>query len=383
MQSSVDNNPSPESEISLLDIVNFLADSWKKLAIAAIAGALLGLSGWLVLGKYEAKITLANANANAITLSSLKALQQTLPNLAAQMVEKNTVPEGKEAIYKAMGNVAWWPKHLTPVFNLSKADIKDLGTAYKSESNPILFLIVEAGASSRDLAIEQAKAASQFLRSGAMYLGAQAMLKDQEIDLLNTRAEIDQKSNSTQIELEYQKERLRGLEDLAKRFPVENRVSSQVIDPKDSGAKYLPLGTQIIAINTEINANTELLKRLADKKQYLGSVEQWLSVAKEVAADSQNGIDLNSELLKLETAQRAQAGANNPRALLFFDEVRASLLANEATYVLGLVESPVVSVTRRSMIKSVAGGLAGAFFVMLLLLLGQRVWANIKGGNTK
>ncbi|OZB49330.1 MAG: hypothetical protein B7X60_01480 [Polynucleobacter sp. 39-45-136] len=384
MSSPLPPEPSQnDGEISLLGIISFLADSWKKLAIAGIAGAVLGLSGWLVLGKYEAKISLANANANAITLSSLKALQQTLPNLAAQMVEKNRVPQGQEAIYKAMSDVAWWPKHLTPVFSLSKADIKDLGPAYKSEANPILFLMVEVGASSRDLAIEQAKVASQFLRSGAMYLGAQTMLKAQEIGLLNARAEIDQKYNSTLIELEYQKERLRGLEDLAKRFPVENRVSSQVVDPKDSGAKYMPLSTQIIAINTEINANTELLKRLADKKQYLGSVEQWHSIAKTVAANSQNGIDLNAQLLKLEAAQRAQAGANNPRALFFFDEVRASLLANEATYALGLVESPVVSVTRRGMIKSTAGGLAATFFLMLLFLLGQRVWANIKGGDTK
>lgn len=67
----------------------------------------------------------------------------------------------------------------------------------------------------------------------------------------------------------------------------------------------------------------------------------------------------------------------------FFDEVRASLFANEGTYALGLVESPVVSVTRRGMIKSVAGGLAALFFLMLMLLLSQRVWANIKGGDTK
>jgi hypothetical protein len=33
------------------------------------------------------------------------------------------------------------------------------------------------------------------------------------------------------------------------------------------------------------------------------------------------------------------------------------------------------------MIKSTAGGLAAAFFLMLLALLGQRVWTNIKNGS--
>ena len=36
-----------DAEISLLDIVNFLQGAWKKLVIAAIVGATLGLVGWL------------------------------------------------------------------------------------------------------------------------------------------------------------------------------------------------------------------------------------------------------------------------------------------------------------------------------------------------
>jgi hypothetical protein len=35
------------------------------------------------------------------------------------------------------------------------------------------------------------------------------------------------------------------------------------------------------------------------------------------------------------------------------------------------------------MLKATAGGLAGVFFLMLLVLLGQRVWASIKNGGAK
>jgi hypothetical protein len=38
---------------------------------------------------------------------------------------------------------------------------------------------------------------------------------------------------------------------------------------------------------------------------------------------------------------------------------------------------------KKGMIKSTAGGLAAAFFLMLLDLLGQRVWTNIKNGSAK
>jgi len=55
------NPDSIESEeISLLDIVNFLQGAWKKLAIAAIVGAALGLAGWFFLGSYQAELVLDN-----------------------------------------------------------------------------------------------------------------------------------------------------------------------------------------------------------------------------------------------------------------------------------------------------------------------------------
>ena len=55
-----------EREISLLDIVNFLTDSWKKLAIAAIVGGILGFANWNFLGSYQAEyVLLNNSNSNS------------------------------------------------------------------------------------------------------------------------------------------------------------------------------------------------------------------------------------------------------------------------------------------------------------------------------
>ena len=53
-----------ETEISLLDIVNFLQGAWKKLAIAAVVGAVLGFGNWYFLGSYQAEYVLLNNNNN-------------------------------------------------------------------------------------------------------------------------------------------------------------------------------------------------------------------------------------------------------------------------------------------------------------------------------
>ncbi len=91
-----------EGEISLLDIVNFVCDSWKKLAVASIIGGAVGLAGWFFLGSYTAEYILLNNTSTstaststyALDLVSWKTIQKSLPNLAAQIEEEGKEPEG-------------------------------------------------------------------------------------------------------------------------------------------------------------------------------------------------------------------------------------------------------------------------------------------------
>jgi len=129
-----------DSEISLLDIVNFLADSWKKLVAAALAGALLGLGFWFLVASYQVSINLRNNE--GLGILSIKSLQATLPNLASEILEKKQAPEGKVDLYRSMSGPQFWTKALTPVFSLTKADIKDLGAEIKDANNAILFLVI-------------------------------------------------------------------------------------------------------------------------------------------------------------------------------------------------------------------------------------------------
>ncbi|MBU3593269.1 hypothetical protein ICN42_04065 [Polynucleobacter sp. 71A-WALBACH] len=369
----------PDSEIALLDIVNFLADSWKKLVIAAAAGAVLGFGGWFFLGNYHAQLPLSNNQ--GVSVISLKSLQQALPNLAAEIVEKDRAPQDQLALYNEMSSPEWWQKAITPIFSLTKADIKDLGAEMEKGSNRILYLVVDGSAASREAAIQNARNTSQFLRQGGAYLAIKAMLASQQSDLLTAQVEIASKINASLIELDYEQNRLKNLEALAKRFPNESRFSSQVIDPNDLSAKYLPISTQIIAINTDINNSTESLTRLRDRQIQLGALNRWLKEATPIFAASYDGLQINQDLLSLESKLRSEIKLDDPKAFVFVDTLRTSLLSNETRFRYGLVEPGTAVAKKTGMIKAVAVGFAGALLSIILALLGQRLWASLKGNQ--
>ena len=191
-----------DGEISLLDIVNFLTGTWKKLAAASIVGAVLGLAGWLTLGSYSAEYVLLNNNNNnsyALDLVSWKMLQKSLPNLAAQIVEENKAPQDQGSLYRAMSNEQWWQKNVLPSYALSKADTKDLAGISKdldAASTTILNLTLTASGSSKEQSIVNVRAASKFLRSGSVYLQIRSMINGYESQTVSTVAELQQKITS-------------------------------------------------------------------------------------------------------------------------------------------------------------------------------------------
>ena len=352
-----------DSEISLLDIVNFLADSWKKLVAAALAGALLGLGFWFLVASYQVSINLRN--------------------LASEILEKKQAPEGKVDLYRSMSGPQFWTKALTPVFSLTKADIKDLGAEVKDANNSILFLVIKGSGASKDSATQNAASITEFFRQGGAYMAIRDLFSTQRADFLGAQARIESKVNATLIELEYQKARLRSLEELGKRFPVESRSTIQAFDPKDPGAKYLPINTQIIAINTDINNNNEFLSRLKDQQAQQDQIKLWLERSGELIDKSYNGLELNSQLLALEAKFRGEIKSADPKAFAFVDALRTSLLSYEARFRWGLVLDGTPAATKSGMLKPIVGGLAGALVLMLLFLLGQRVWSNVKSGGPK
>jgi hypothetical protein len=378
------NTQVEDGEISLLDIVNFVQESWKKLAIAAIAGGILGFANWFFSSSYSAKLVLINNG--GVELVALRSLQKTLPNLANQIVDEGKVPQGQESLYRTLSNPEWGLKNIVPTFGMSKAETKDLASTVGLESAGSLVssLVITAGGASKEQALENALLAKNFFLQGASYLALRSIFNEQESQLLSKDAGIAQKMNAIQIELGYQQERLKSLEALAKRFSGDTKVSVQVVDPKDSGAKYLPISTQIIAANTDINSSKEALERLKNDQVQMGTLRTWVKKISPLMDATFDGVALNKQLLEQEALLRASLNSSEPKSLIFVDDLRATLIANSIRYSKGF-EMNIAPTTsgKRGMIKTTVAGLAGAFFLVLLVLVGQRVWLNVKSSGAK
>ena len=382
-----------EGEISLLDIVTFVQSAWKKLAIAAVVGAVLGLGNWYFLGSYQAEYVLLNNNNNnnnnnsyALDLVSWKMLQKSLPNLADQIVEDNKAPQDQAFLYKALSNEQWWQKNVLPTYALSKADTKDLAGISKdldAASTTILSLTLTASGSSKEQSIVNVRASAKFLRSGSAYLQIRSLLNGYESQTVSAVADVQQKITSTQIEMGYQQERVKSLEELHKRFPGGANISGQVVDPKDSGAKYLPLATQIVAVNNDINGSKEVLARLQKRLEQIGLIKAFIDQAIPLQDQTFDGLALDDQLLVIEGSLRSKLGKGDANGQELLDQLHSQLLAIQVRFTKGLEANTAPTASKKGMIKSTAGGLVAALFLMLLALLGQRVWVSIKSGGVK
>jgi hypothetical protein len=350
-----------DSEISLLDIVNFLRSAWKKLAIAAIVGAVLGIGSWYILGSYKAELVLNNNGGT--DLVGWRALQKVMPNLASQIIDESKVPEGQESLYRTLSSPEWWQKNALASYAMTKADTKDLSSTVGLESAGVLIVSINltAAGSSRALAIENVRGAKNFLLQGASYLAIKSMLSAQESQLINSDAEISHKINSTQVELGYQEMRLKSLESLAKRFPNEQKSAGQVVDPKDSGAKYLPMSTQIIAANADINASKESLERLKDDQGQMKTLRAWVEQVTPLMSSTYDGIALTHQLLEQEAEIRKTIDPNDYKALALVDIIRSNFLANNVRFSRSFEMNTAPTVDgKKGMLKSTVVGLAGA-----------------------
>lgn len=342
-------------------------------------GALIGLGLWFILAGDKADLMLVNNG--SLDIISWRQLQKSLPNLADQILEEKKIPEEKMAIYRQMSANDWWQKNVTVAYAMSKSDAKDLAAISKDldgASTQILSLNISSGGATRDKAYENVRAASQFLLTGGAYLQVKSMLNAYESEALGADADVQRKMNTSEIELSYLQERLKSLENLLKRFPADQKVAQQVVDPKDSGAKYLPISTQIIAVNSDINANRETLERLKDRIAQIKMLKAFVQGATPLVTQHFDGIFLARDLLGLEAQLRAQLQANDLKSQLFLDQLRSRLLGIEVRFTKGLEANTAPNAKKTGMIKAMVAGLLVAFFLTLLGLLGQGLWKKMR-----
>lgn len=367
-----------EIEISFSDILDFFVAKWKLLFVGALFGIIVALGGILLLGKYEADATLINkSNIDYLTWRGLK---RNLPILAARMSEAGG---NGEDFLKVLSREVWWQKNVVPTFSIAKEDAKEIYGVPKdiqdAESTKIKDFVVKATGGSREEALKNLSVATSFFRTGAAYIAVKEVIANYQIELMNSESEIARNISASEIELTYLANRKGSLELLKARFPEHaTSANSQPIEPKDSSAKYLPIITQLIAVNKDIDALKENLSRLNDRRAQLATMKSFLLQANPVIDKNFDGLSAAAELMQIESSLRKNVQPSDWNNISLLNGIRHNLALIQTRYTIGLEQPTYISARKPSYLKPAAIGLVAGFFLALLFSLGSIIWLRYR-----
>ncbi|MDO8291992.1 MAG: hypothetical protein Q7T29_03845 [Gallionella sp.] len=359
-------------EISLNDIIDFFVTKWKIFLMGAFFGLLIALGGTLLLGKYEAEATLINkSNIDYLTWKSLK---RNLPILAAGISEATN---SGEDFLRALSSETWWQKNAVPTFAIGKEDAK-FGMPKEmqdAESIKIKDFVVTAAGPSKEDAIKNLSTVTSFLRSGAAYLALKDVIANYQIELLNSESENAKNISTLEIELTYLNDRMGNLELLKAKFPGNSASTiAQPMDPKDSSAKYLPIITQLIAVNKDISALKENLSRLTSRKSQLAITNDFLLQAMPVIGKNFDGLSAVAELMRIESGMRKDLQASDWNKVSMLNNIKYDLVSIHTRFTLGLEQPTYINTRKPHYLKPAAIGLAAGFILALLFSLCSVIW---------
>lgn len=329
-----------ETEAKIFDVLSMLIKYWRHFLISTILGIFLGFGAWGFFGSYSAQYVLLNSdNSYGLDLVSWKTIQKSLPNLAAQIESDGVAIGGDDAFLKNLTSERWWQKNVVAGYAISKADAKDLaglGKDLDAATTTIVNITITSDGRDKKTAINDVNTTANFLSTGGAYLQLRSILRGYEGDVVSSAAEIRKKLSRAEVEKSYQIKRVQGLENLHKRFPASATNNQQVVDPKESGAKYLPISTQIIAVNNEINQSNEIIQRLNDRLEQLALIEEFLKKARPMIAKTYDGLILGNQLLQLEGEFRGKLANDDIKSREILDQLRAQLSEVQARFTSGL-----------------------------------------------
>lgn len=353
-------------EISFKDIIQFAKKFYKKIIFLGIAGAIFGLTGAVVIGEYTASITFNNYN--GLDLPRIRYLQSALPKLE-QENQKST----KNKVDSFLSSETFWAKSIKPNILIGKADGKEMldPSALKAAGSKISSIEIIGKAKTKEDAIIRVEKVSKFFIDGSAYIDLRELVRAYELKSISIDSNLKKKINSAEVELDYLQKRIKNLNHLKEQFPATTAMSGQVLDAKDSGAKYLPITTQIVAATTDANNLKESLARYRDEEYQNIVYKQFAQKARPLVEGGQQDTQLIVHLLQIIGA--IEKDISSTIQLIAIEEIKIALLSIETNKVYGLKQTGDVNIKNPPYLKYLLVGLLAGLFAGLLWACGLKL----------
>jgi hypothetical protein len=366
MQTNNASHNIDEVTISLLSILQFIRESYKKIVLFALGGLVSAAIFTFALGQYTAVITLLNYA--ELDIPRIRYLQAALPKLNQEESAKGDIGR--------FGSEGLWKSAIKVNSLVGKSDAKDIldPASLKSSRFNIYAIEMIGEANAMLLAKERVKEISNYFINGTVFIDLRDLVRRYELEVATTDAKLGTKILNTEVELVYIERRIKNLTELKRQFPATitgQNNSMQLMDNKDSASKYLPVLTQIIAATADHNNQLELLQRYKEEGAQMRIYSSFVEKAKPFIDGGLKDPKLLANLSRILGEAKKEANTNYEKVAL--SAIEGDLMKIMAFKLYGLPQVGSIGIKGPDYLKNTAIGLFGGAMLGILFALGLRV----------
>jgi hypothetical protein len=353
-------------EISIEDIAKFIKEEFWKISISGLLGIVLSLIIGFLTAQYQAKLIYTNYS--GIDIPKLKTLQASLPKLYEETEKSNS----QNAFLKSE---KLWETSVKPNILIKKADGKDLldVSALTKASNSIPTIEIVGYGTSKPKAIQNAETISSFFINGSSYLQLRDLIRNYDLRSIAVVSNAQKKVSALEIESVYLERRIKNLNSLKNQFPNAINAGSQVVDAKDSGAKYLPISTQIIAATTDLNGIQEQLARLRDEESQVKVYSNFADSGKKILTETFDPKQLIDKLLIVIESIQKSIPPSNTIQINAAESIKVDLKSIQTDNLYGLRQIGEFDVSYPKYVKYLGIGLFAGLMCGLIFSVALRL----------
>lgn len=358
-------------EITVSDIILFLKKYTNHILLATLIGATLGFASFFHMGRFSASAVLMNDG--SIDFILLKRLQSELPRIAELNYQTK-----KEQYLNQISNDEWWKKNFKPTYAITKIDVKDF--ELNSKDNRIVSFILNTNHNSEESARTTLIKIIEFFKENSSLIVIKDLFQRYKIEIETRSTELEKAEQNALVEINYIKSRIKNLEELKTRFQQNSTIiSSQFLDPKESGSKYLPINTQLIALYADMAALNENIERIKDEKSILSLKNKIHERFVASLNNGTNGFIFMSHVIDeiyLEIKNNREKYPEDMRNAMALKVIQAEIVSIQSRFKSGLSERNPIQINNNSFGKNLGLGSAIGLLIGLIFSFAMQLRKN-------